>query len=230
MDKDLHKGHRMRMKMRFMENMSFDGFSEHEVLEMLLFYCYARRDTNEIAHKLIEEFGSLDGVLSASPRDLAASGYVGENPAVTLKIFYALNSYLMSHKGQDKIDCSDIDMLSDYIARCFAGRTRETLMMFFADNSLMMKKYVIVGEGRVSEVTADLREISRIAVNSGCEYLFLAHNHPDGACRPSAEDVVATKRILRHLADMKITLLDHYIVGKDGARSMREMGLIYDYE
>ena len=62
----IHAGHRQRLKERFLRD-GLDNFEEHQVLELLLFYGIPQRDTNEIAHALIEKFGSLSRVLEASP-------------------------------------------------------------------------------------------------------------------------------------------------------------------
>ena len=53
-----HDGHRQRLKERFRSG-GLDNFTDVQVLELALFYCIPRRDTNPIAHALIEHFGSL---------------------------------------------------------------------------------------------------------------------------------------------------------------------------
>ena len=75
---DLHKGHRDRMRERLLAN-GPEGFADHELLEMLLYYAIPRRDTNETAHQLIEECGSLSAVLEAAPEKLARVPYIKEN-------------------------------------------------------------------------------------------------------------------------------------------------------
>lgn len=69
----MHIGHRERMRSKFAKSLNFSSFEEHEILEMLLFYCYPRGDTNQTAHKLINRFGSLSGVLEASYEELTES-------------------------------------------------------------------------------------------------------------------------------------------------------------
>ena len=65
----VHDGHRERLKERFRSE-GLDGFTEVQVLELLLFYSVPRKDTNEIAHALLEKFGTLAQVLDANPADL----------------------------------------------------------------------------------------------------------------------------------------------------------------
>lgn len=60
----IHEGHRARMKKKLLEN-GERSLADHELLEVLLYYAIPRRDTNELAHRLLKQFGSLRGVLSA---------------------------------------------------------------------------------------------------------------------------------------------------------------------
>ena len=80
----LHKGHRDRMRKRFLLD-DFDGFEQHEALELLLYYAVPRKDTNPIAHRLLEQFGSLSAVLDAPLNVLTQAGLT-ENAAVLLKM------------------------------------------------------------------------------------------------------------------------------------------------
>ncbi|MGN0622930.1 MAG: RadC family protein [Oscillospiraceae bacterium] len=226
----LHSGHRERMKKRFKETMSLKGFAEHEILEMLLFYCYPRCDTNKLAHQLISRFGSLEGVLSAPAEELVHSGLVGESPAASLKFFNALAYRLRTEPSDTAVDGRDIPSLKAYIAARFAGETSEKVMLFFVDQSFRIKRSASLNSGGADSVFLDLKLITKTILNSGFDNVFVAHNHPSASSKPSEEDVVATRKLIRHLSAMDITLLDHFVVGEDGASSLRQLGLIYDYE
>ena len=64
-----HYGHRQRLKDRFLQT-GFAGFDPHNILELLLFYSIPQKDTNDLAHELMNRFGSLSGVFDASYEDL----------------------------------------------------------------------------------------------------------------------------------------------------------------
>lgn len=228
--KQIHNGHRERMRLRFREHMNLKGFAEHEILEILLFYCYPRCDTNKLAHKLIVRFGSIENVLLASVDELISSGLVGEKPAYSLKFFNALHCYLNTEKITNAIDGRDIPALKTFISTQFSGEFVEKVMLFFVDSSFRVKKSAILNSGGINEVTMDLRLITRTILNSGYDNVFIAHNHPDAKSKPSQEDIIATRTLIRHLSTMNITLLDHFICGDDGVCSLRQLGLIYDYE
>ena len=79
----IHDGHRRRLKTEFL--IRPDAFPDHKVLELLLFYANPRADTNPLAHALIERFGSLTGVLDATPDELCKVPGIGEHASVLLK-------------------------------------------------------------------------------------------------------------------------------------------------
>ena len=95
MDKQLHKGHRQRMRERFvLSKRDFYSFHEHEVLEMLLFFCFPQKNSNEIAHKLVNKFGSIENVLNASSDELCEVENISKTTAAHLKYFGALFRYV----------------------------------------------------------------------------------------------------------------------------------------
>lgn len=86
-----HSGHRSRMRRKFVEaGMSFEAFPPHEVLEMMLFFCCKRRNTNPLAHRLLERFGSLSAVLRADTEQLSSTEGVGTDTAVRLAFWREL--------------------------------------------------------------------------------------------------------------------------------------------
>ena len=74
----VHEGHRERLRQRFLAE-GLDQFTDVQVLEILLFYCIARKDTNPIAHALLDHFGSLSQVLEAPMEELCKVEGIGEN-------------------------------------------------------------------------------------------------------------------------------------------------------
>lgn len=225
-----HAGHRSRMKEKFRKNMDFGSFAEHEILEMLLYYCYPQKNTNNIAHELIRRFGSVSKVLEAPYEELVNSGIIGEGPALSLKFFNSLNIYLHTQDSEEKIDIRDIPKLKTYISDFFYGSSSEQFKLFFTDNSYTVKSHTDLKTGTANSVEVSLREVVKAVLNSGATYFFIAHNHPGSTSVPSDEDILFTRKILTQLRSMDIHLLDHFIVGNDGISSMRQSGLIYDHE
>ena len=84
----VHDGHRERLKERFIEH-GLTSFNELNALEMLLFYAIPRKDTNPIAHALLDRFGSLNAVFDASVRELCEVEGIGQNAAVQARLYRA---------------------------------------------------------------------------------------------------------------------------------------------
>ena len=230
MEKNIHAGHRERLRKKFQQNFNFDNLEEHEILEMLLFYCYRQCNTNDIAHKLIDKFGSINNVLSASYEELVDSKIIGENPALTLKFFNSFNIYLHNQNSHDEVDAFEIPKLMSFVKDTFYGLDYEVMKIYFSDNNYKVKSYTDVGKGVNNSLELKLRDITKAILNNGGNCFFIAHNHPDADNRPSDQDILLTRKVLSHLATMDIHLLDHFIVGNNGIMSMRQEGYIYDYE
>ena len=81
--KNVHDGHRERVRDKIRKG-GLPSFQQHEVLEYLLFPFIPRKDTNEIAHALIDKFSSFAGVLNASERDLKSVSGMTDNAALFL--------------------------------------------------------------------------------------------------------------------------------------------------
>ena len=88
----VHQGHRQRLRERFLEE-GLENFQEHEVLELLLYYCIPRRDTNALAHDMIDHFDSLAAVLEAPAKELKAVDGVGDSVATFITLLQAVERY-----------------------------------------------------------------------------------------------------------------------------------------
>ena len=121
----LHDGHRQRMKERFARH-GLDSFAEHEVLELLLYYAIPRRDTNELAHTLLDRFGSLERVLLAPREELMKVPGVGEGAALLLTLVPAVSQYTHRHAPQETI-LNSVDASGRYFMRLLCHERRELL-------------------------------------------------------------------------------------------------------
>ncbi|MGN0688462.1 MAG: RadC family protein [Oscillospiraceae bacterium] len=223
-DNNIHKGHRQRMLKRFNEH-GIDSLEDHEVLEILLYSVYAQRNTNDIAHELIQRFGSLNGVLSAEPADLCEVKNVGPNAAVMLKFFKEF-AKRHSHEDHSGILLCTSDSMREYCSKLLSGHTVEVAHALFLDDAHFLRGESVVSSGNSTMVEFDLRKIVRKSVDYGCSNVVLAHNHPHGVSLPSKADVATTRRTYNALYNIGINLVDHIVVGEDDTYSMRTARLL----
>ncbi len=210
----MHENHRNRLKTRFLKN-GFQGESVHNLLESLLFYSIPRADTNPIAHRLLERFGSIKGVFDASFNDLEGVEGVGPQTAFLIKNTAALmRQYALEADGNEKIFKS-ISTIAQYFCRLFIGKSHECLYMMLLNNRNGLIDCVLVSEGTVNSSAVNLRGIVEQALYKNASAIVLAHNHPNGHLKPSAEDIGMTENLDLSLRALDIALLDHLVIVHD---------------
>lgn len=222
----IHDGHRQRMKERFLKN-GLDTFSDHEILELLLYHCIPRCDTNEIAHRLISRFGSLLQVIEASPRELEKIEGVGKSAATFLVLLKETHRHLNISRAKENKILKDIQSCGLYLCNFFSGFSNEVVYLLCMDSKAMVIDCFKVSEGGVTSANISIRKIIDIAINSNAASVVIAHNHPGGFAIPSADDVMTTRRLAKALLMADVVLTDHVVVADRDYISMRQSG-IYD--
>ena len=219
------EGHRDRLRARFLRT-GEEGLADHEMLELLLFGVIQRRDTKEIARALLARFGSLTGVSGAPLYDLMQVEGVGQAVAVHLKAVHALLVRTVREEVTERPILSSWSSVLSYLKLRLEGATREEFRVLFMD-----KKHRLIIDEKISEGTVDQapvfpREVARRALELSASSVILSHNHPSGDPSPSGSDVAMTREIINALKPLGVTVIDHIIVGRDGTRSLKALGLI----
>lgn len=213
---NLHAGHRDRMRERFLHTGGV-GMADHEVLEMLLFYALPRCDTNDLAHALIEEFGSLCAVLEADITALCGVHGISEKTAIYLRLVgKTAHGYLVDKMSpaDDSSLLSTPHKIAEFLWPKFLGSNAERVYLLLFDNSLHLLDCFLVCEGAVSGVAVSTRRITERAYRKNAAAAVLAHNHPHGLSVPSGDDIQLTRRIDEALQLLEIPLLEHYVFGE----------------
>ena len=223
----IHDGHRQRMKDRFREE-GLDHFSDVQVLELLLFYCVPRQDTNPIAHALLEHFGSLAQVLEAPAAELEKVKGIGSNAATFLSLMNQVGRYYLVNRSQNNQILQTIDQCGEYLMAFFHGRRNETVFLLCLDAKCKVLCCKELGEGSVNSAGVPIRRIVETALGVNATTVVLAHNHPSGIALPSPEDAQTTRRVAAALSAVEIGLADHIIVADDDYVSMVQSGYRFD--
>ena len=211
-----HDGHRNRLRTRFLK--SPDSFEDHELLELILFYSIPRKNTNEIAHKLLARFGSLKGVLDASIEALTEVDDIGVNTAIYIKSMAKMVlKYTSSEQKSDELLKSPAT-LSAFLKHLFIGTQTEISYVLLFDNSKRLILCEKIGEGFSAENTASLRKIVSSAIANNAVSVILVHNHPNGKAFPSSEDIHATNKAKMVLEAIGVVLMEHFIVAENECR------------
>lgn len=215
-----HAGHRRRKREQFLRH-GLDAFADHEALELLLFYAIPQRDTNGLAHLLVNRFGGLGGVLGASVEDLVQVEGMGETAAVLLKLVPAIyQKAMLSLSGEEEI-LDTTDRQGDFFLNLFAFESEERIYQVCLDAKGRKIRIDKIGMGDVASVGLNARKIVENALKCGAVQVVLSHNHPSGVAWPSREDRAATAQIRDALEPLGILLADHIIVADNDYVSMR---------
>lgn len=220
----MHEEHRKRMRERYLLS-GFDGFSDHEILECLLYYGIPRGDTNELAHRLMERFGSVRNVLEASPEELTEMNGIGEHSAFLFKLTCeALRRYAKDTLA-DVPTYRTLSAVSEYLCRKFVGLDTECVYMMLLNNRLSLIDCCKISEGTVNNSLLPLRKITEKTIFRKASVVVLAHNHPNGIAYPSENDLEVTSQITSTLHLMGVSLLEHLIVADDCVYPILKSGL-----
>lgn len=221
----VHDGHRERVKSRFREA-GANAFDDHNLLELLLFYAVPRRDTNELAHELINRFGSYSAVLEASIDELMTVGGIGESAAVLIKLVPEMNKRYMHRNNADDSAISTSSAAGKYFLAKFAYETVEVAYAMFLDSKNRIISCREISRGVVNGTNISVRAIAEQALACKATSVIIAHNHPDGVPVPSAEDELTTQKIKVALSTVGIRLTDHIVVSGEQYVSFVDYGLM----
>lgn len=221
----MHSGHRKRVKNRFLEE-GLDAFADHQVLELLLFFSIPQKDTNEIAHDLINKYGSLSGVFEADPKDLATTPGVGENTAALLSLIPSVTRrYFIDRWGARPL-LDSTSKAGEYVVSLCAGRTYEVFYVICLDAQCRVIYPALAHEGTINQAPVYPRVIVETALRHKAHSVILAHNHPGGSTNPSRQDIEATQNIKNALNAISISIVDHIIASGGNYTSFAEKGII----
>lgn len=221
----IHDGHRSRIRERFTEH-GLDSFNDINALELLLFYSIPRKDTNEIAHRLLEHFGSLHKVFSASVEELVEVPGISQNSAVLISLIPQMMKKSEISRTKDIKCINDASDAAAYLIPRFMNEQDEVLLMLCLDNKRSIICCKEIARGTVDSVDASSRRIAEIALKQKAVSVIISHNHPGGLVIPSREDDYVTKCIYKALYAVGIELEDHIIVADEKYMSFAREGFM----
>jgi len=206
----LHDGHRERLRERFLT--SPESFADHELLELLLCYSINRKNTNDTAHELLNNLGSIKGVLDADIPALTMSDGVGEHTAIFLRVVSEVLSRYERETYDTQTPLESSSVLSQYLQSLFVGTNNEITYVLGFNNAKKLILCKKISEGYSCGNTVSMRLMASMVISSNAAAVIVAHNHPNGKAIPSAEDIAATNTIRTTLSTFGVSFIDHFVV------------------
>ena len=217
-------GHRGRLRDRFLDR-GIAGFSDTEILELLLSFGTPRSDCKEPARQLLKRFGSFAAVLETPVAKLQEVKGVGPKNSFALHFVHAAADYYLQQRLKGKCFLNSSSDVKDYLVHTLRGKKQELLIVIFLDSSHGIIESEILSQGSLNVNTVYPREIIRRSLEHHAAALILAHNHPSGSLSPSPQDIHLTRSLYLLCSQMQIQMLDHLIIG-DGSYSFADEGMI----
>ena len=222
----LHKGHRRRLKKRYI-NESGEGFCDHELIELLLFYSIPRKDTNAIAHELYERFGSISGVANAGIDQLKLVDGIGDNAALLLDLVMSFAKRIAAEQKVEKKRLDTLKKLVEYAKSFMFGATNEQVYLVMMDSTLRVIDTKLIAVGHIDEVHPIIRRVLEFVVLKRASAIALTHNHPNGGVEASTVDVEFTALLQRELEVIGVRFVEHVIVDNNSYNAIM-LGILGD--
>ena len=217
----IHDGHRQRLRARFIEY-GMESFTDIEALELLLFYAVPRRDTNALAHALLEHFGSYRAVMEADLDALEKVPGIGANAAVLIKLVAAHGTRYQVALRSTIRRIGSVEDAGAYLRPFFAYAKRELVYLMCLDARQTVIRCHLLAEGASGQVNMAARDVAELALSDKAVSVILAHNHPSGIALPSDSDIATTKHLQQVLSLVGVEVADHLIFADDEFVSMRD--------
>ena len=221
----VHDGHRERKREQF-RRYGDEAFADHELLELLLYYAIPRVDTNPIAHRLLEHFGSLMNVLSAPDAELEKVSGLGSSSVGLIRLVAPLYRRARISASKNEVILDTVERIGLYCLDLLAAEPREVMYDICLDAKGRRLNTYRLSEGGPGGVTANARQIMENALACNAVMVVLSHNHPSGLALPSREDIASTEMLRTALDAVGVRLAEHIVVADGDFVSLHQQGYL----
>lgn len=193
--------------------------NEKQILTGLL--ALVSKDGEEAAELLFRRYNGLREILEADLYSL--SDVLGKHKKFASYIQIAVA--LVSRSVTDKFKFGKkhtIDEITDYFKALFLGLPVETVYIMSFDKERRIIACDYAGEGTVNFSSVFPRKLLEIAIKRKAASIIIAHNHPGGYAKPSAEDEESTEALSHLFSASGISLDAHYVIAGTDAYRMEE--------
>lgn len=209
-----HAGHRKRMRAQALKN-GLDFFNDHQMLELLLFYGIPQRDTNCIAHELIDNFGSLANVFDANEADLKSIKYMTSDASTLIKLMPQFAEALLTRRKMQS-SIKSADTFTGFFMAQFYDITDERVFLTCLDDQLHIIEIIQLDVNKMTDITTQLRTIISHAIRTNASQIAVSYNHRRKDVFPTPEERAVAEWLRKACYNIKLSLAEVVLVGEHG--------------
>ena len=202
------------------------GLTETELLAIFLRTGAKGKSALDLSRELIQRFGSVSVLLSATLTELQKTTGLGPAKAAQLKAVVELARRTLSEELKTGVNLSSPQAVRDFLRLTLRNPGKEVFLGVFLDAQNRVVAVETLSEGTLTQTSVYPREVVKRALHHNAAATIFAHNHPSGLAEPSRADEVLTQALRQALALVDVKVLDHFIVGASTAMSFAERGLL----
>ena len=202
------------------------ALSDAELLALLLRTGIPGKHVVQLAQEMLDRFGGMGGLLHTGADALRQIKGLGPAKRAEMVAVLELARRALAHRLQQTPVFDSPQAVRDYLQLQLGGKHHEVFAVMFLDNQNRLIALEELFRGTLTQTSVYPREVVLRALHHHCAAVVLAHNHPSGVAQPSRADETLTSTLKAALALVDVRVLDHFIVTREQAASMAEMGLV----
>jgi DNA repair protein RadC len=200
--------------------------SDAELLAIFLRVGVTGKSAVDLARDLLNAFGSLNGIFSASLAEITAINGMGESKFAQLQAIFEMSRRALQEDMQSRDVLSSPKQVRDYLCLKLGSLNREVFLVLFLDAQNRVLAQESMFEGTLTQTSVYPREIVKRVLHHNAASVIFAHNHPSGIAQQSRADEMLTKALKDALALVDVRVLDHFVVAGNQTLSFAERGLL----
>lgn len=217
-------GYQKRAVAHFREQ-GLHALDEAHVLELLLFFADQPKNTYQLSHALLGQFGSLEKVMNMPMEMLKAVPGMDARTATLISLTGQITRYCQTQHGTNASrQLRTSRACAEYLRPFFSGQRNEKVYLLCLDSKASVICCREIEEGTVCAANVPIRKIMEIVLSLNAVSVIMAHNHPGGLPYPSTDDIVITKRLAVAFDGIDVLLADHIIFADGDYVSLAQAG------
>ena len=210
-------------------NLGPQALSNAELLAIFLRTGIQGKSARDLAQDLLNRFGGLRGLYSASDKDLSQIKGLGPAKIAQLRAAIELSNRYLAEALKETPLLNKPQLIYQYLLQSMRDLPQEEFKILLLNKKLHLIEQVDAFKGTLSQNSIYPREVIKLALRYGAAALVFAHNHPSGDPQPSRDDRMITRTLIHACQSVQVNVVDHIIIGNNRYFSFSEMGLIKKY-